>query len=135
MGREVELVDMTAVPVTSQEPPLPPPPSFFPLKPTGAATGHTHLKPARVYCFPAVVPGSSCSRQESWAPRVGGQEVQELSKDLRDVGPVERQASLEYTEVGNFYIYIFVCADLYSPSCHSVGVNVLSVMCARIEFM
>lgn len=32
-------------------------------------------------------------------------------------------------------LYIFVCADLYRPSFHSVGVNVLSVMCARIEFM
>lgn len=37
-----------------------------------------------------------------------GQEVRELAELLRDVGPVERQASLEYTEVGSFYICLCV---------------------------
>lgn len=82
-----------------------------------------------------------------------GQEVREPAELLRDVGPVERQASLEYTEVGNFYIClrvyicgpscrVYICVDhLRGPCCRDVCVSMLSIcvqqqsLCSREKKM
>ena len=110
MGRKVKPTDMTVVPVTSQEPPLPPHPlSFSHLSTLGQSQGTPQAslglllscRRARQLLQLAQKTGTAC-----W-----GQEVREPAELLRDVGPVERQAPLEYTEVGNFYIHL--CVFIY----------------------
>lgn len=56
----------------------------------------------------------------------------ELAEIIRDVGLVERQASLAYEEVGNLYIWL--CAHLFGQSCHNVCQCVVYLY-AVIEFM
>lgn len=62
----------------------------------------------------------------------------ELAEVIRDVGPVERQASLAYEEVGNLYIWlcVHICLvkHLFGQSCHNVCQCVVYLY-AVIEFM
>lgn len=49
----------------------------------------------------------------------------ELAEVIRDVGPVERQASLAYEEVGNLYIWL--CVHIGLVKVVIMCVNVLSI--------
>lgn len=108
---EVKPTDMTVVPVTSREPPLSPPP---PPVSHWSTLGQSQATQASLgLLLPHRCAGQLLQLARKTGTACCGQELAEL---LKDVGPVERQAPLEYAEVGNFYIRLCVC--ICGPSCH-----------------
>lgn len=109
MGRELKPTHMTVVPVTSREPPLPSfsPSSFFHLATLGQSQGTPQ---ASLDLLPSCLhAGQLLKLTRKSATVCWGQEPAEL---FGNVGPVERQASLEYTKVGSFCVY------MCDPRCH-----------------
>lgn len=106
MGRALKTTHMTVVSVTSQEPPLSffSPSYFFLLATLGHSQGTPHASlDLLLSCLPA---GQLQKLTRKSDTAYWGQETAEL---LRNVGPVERQTSLEYTKVGSFHECWCIC--------------------------
>lgn len=124
---------MTVVPVTSQEPPLvPPPPSFSHSSTLRQLQGTPQASLGLLLSCHCV--GQVLQLARTTSTTSCGQERQEAAEVLSDVGPVEGQASLEYTEVGNFYIHLCVYICMWSKlSC--VNISMWTIYMVQVVVM
>ena len=139
MGREVKPTDMTVVPVTSQEPPLPPPSSvFFPLEYPGAVTRHSSSLPGSTAFLPSCQAAPAVGTKDGHC--VLGTRGTGASRTSQGCGTGGKTSTLGihggwkllYTLVCIYLcslssrVYIYV-DHLHGPSCCNVFVSMLSI--------